>query len=390
MSRWLALKGGLVYTLSGTKGIGLVKNGVILVREGRIAGVEREGYKIPGEYEVIDVSNKVVLPGLVDAHTHLGIVEEGLRWEGSDANEMTDPVTPHLRVIDGMKMDDPAFRDALEFGITTVGVLPGSANPIGGLGAAVKTYGEDVEKALVRFPVGMKMAFGENPVNVYGVEQKKSPMTRMAVAALIREWLSKAKEYSAKKASGKEVDYDIKLEALEPVVRGFLPVRAHAHRYADIFTAVRIAREFGLKLIIEHGTEAYRVADLLASENIPVVHGPLTIPRHKPELRNLTLKSPKMLAEAGVKFSLTTDALGLMITHLPITAALAVREGLPYETALRAITVIPAEILGVSDRIGSIEPGKDADIVVFDGDPLDLRSRVKLVLVNGEIAYSEL
>ncbi|USS40056.1 amidohydrolase [Thermococcus aggregans] len=387
----LALKGATIYTMSG---LGIVKEGVILIKNGKIEKVGGKDLEIPEDYEVIDVSGKIITPGLVDAHAHIGLFEEGLRWEGNDGNEMTDPITPHLRVIDGIKPDDPAFEMAREFGITTVGILPGSANPIGGMGAAIKTYGRTVEDMLVKFPMGMKMAFGENPKNVYGVTQKKMPQTRMANAALIREWLYKTKTYIEKKEKAKEdpdkaPEFDIRLEALEAVLKGEIPIRAHAHRASDILTAIRIAEEFGVKIVIEHGTEAYKIADIIAKKGIPVVHGPLLLPRHKPELRNLTIESPVILAKAGVEFALSTDALGQVIFELPIMAAIAVRKGLAPDVALKSMTIVPAKILGIEDRVGSIEEGKDADLVVFSGDPLDIRNKAEMVLINGEIVYSE-
>ena len=285
----LALKGATILTMSNLE---TIKEGTLLIKNGKIEKVGGKDIKVPKDYELIDVTGKVITPGFIDAHAHIGLFEEGLRWEGNDGNEMTDPITPHLRVIDGIKPDDPAFEAARTFGITTVGILPGSANPIGGMGAAIKTYGKTVEDMLIRFPIGMKMAFGENPMNVYGVNQKRTPQTRMATSALIREWLYKAKTYMSKKEKAKNEpdkapDFDIKLEALEPVLRNEIPIRAHAHRACDIMTAIRIAEEFGIDIIIEHGTEAYKIADLIARKKVPVVHGPLLLPRHKPELRNL-------------------------------------------------------------------------------------------------------
>jgi len=390
-SKKLALKGGTILTMSK---LGTIKEGTILISNGKIEKILEKDAQIPKDYEVIDVTGKVITPGFIDAHAHLGLFEEGLRWEGNDGNEMTDPVTPHLRAIDGIKPDDPAFDMARKFGITTLGILPGSANPIGGMGAAIKTYGRTVEEMLVKFPIGMKIAFGENPKNVYGVTQKRTPQTRMASAGLIREWLYKAKRYMEKKEKAKDdpdkmPEFDIKLEALELVLKREIPLRAHAHRASDILTAIRIAEEFNVDIVIEHGTEAYRIADIIAKKSIPVVHGPLLLPRHKPELRNLTIKSPVLLAKAGVEFALSTDALGQVIFELPIMASLAVREGLDPETALKSITITPAKILGIADRVGSIEEGKDADLVVFNGDPLDIRNRAEMVLINGEIVYSE-
>ncbi len=387
----LAIKGGKILTI--TKGI--IEGGSILIEGGKIVDVGPD-VKVPEGAEVIDASGKVVMPGLVEAHCHIGIWEETIGWAGSDGNEMTDPATPHVRAIDAIKAnaDEGGLRAALVTGITTVQILPGSANVIGGTGVVVKTAPkETVDEMVVLNPSGMKIAFGENPRRVYGVEQKKMPSTRMGVAGVLREWLQKTKSYMERKELFREEpekmpEADIRLEALEPVLRGEIPLRAHAHRADDAATAVRIAEEFGVKMSWEHATEGHRLAGWIAKKGVPAVWGPSLTARGKWEMRELSFETPKALHEAGVKFAIQTDAVGSTIAFLPICAGMAVKHGLPYEAALRAITITPAEILGVADRVGSIEKGKDADLRILDGDPLDLMTRVEKVIIDGRVEYS--
>ena len=335
------------------------------------------------------------MPGLVEAHCHIGIYEEKIGWAGSDGNEATDPATPHVRALDGIKAnaEEGGLIAALETGITTAQILPGSANVIGGLGVVIKTAPKVVtDEMVIRSPSGMKVAFGENPRRVYGVEQKKTPSTRMGVAGVLREWLQKAKNYMEKKElfkgqPEKLPDVDMRLEALELVLKGEIPLRAHAHRADDIATAVRIAEEFGIDISWEHATEGHRIADWIAKKGVPAVWGPSLMARPKWEMRELSFDTPKILYEAGVKFAIQTDAVGSSIAFLPICAGMAVKHGLPYDEALKAITITPAEILGVDDRVGSIEKGKDADLRILDGDPLELRTRVEMVIIDGEIVH---
>ncbi len=386
----LAIKGGKVYTI--TKGV--IDGGTVLVDGGKIVKVGKR-IKVPDDAEVIDVSGKVVMPGLVEAHCHIGISEEKIGWAGSDGNEATDPATPHMRALDGIKAnaDEGGLEAALKAGITTVQILPGSANVIGGTGVVVKTAPKVViDEMVVREPSGMKIAFGENPRRVYGQGLKRMPSTRMGVAGVLREWLQKAKGYMEKRERLKDdpekrPEVDLKLEALVPVIKGEIPLRAHAHRADDIATAVRIAEEFGVKISWEHATEGHRIAEWIAEKGVPAVWGPSLGSRGKWEMRELGFDTPKILYEAGVKLAIQTDATGSNIRHLPIAAGMAVKHGLPYEEALRAITINPAEILGVADRVGSIEKGKDADLRILDGDPLELRTKVELVLIDGEIVY---
>jgi len=386
----LAIKGGKVYTI--TKGV--IDGGTVLVDGSKIVKVGKR-IKVPDDAEVIDVSGKVVMPGLVEAHCHIGISEEKIGWAGSDGNEATDPATPHMRALDGIKANanEGGLEAALKAGITTVQILPGSANVIGGTGVVVKTAPKVViDEMVVREPSGMKIAFGENPRRVYGQGLKRMPATRMGVAGVLREWLQKAKGYMEKRERLKDdpekmPEVDLKLEALVPVIKGEIPLRAHAHRADDIATAVRIAEEFGVKISWEHATEGHRIAEWIAEKGVPAVWGPSLGSRGKWEMRELGFDTPKILYEAGVKLAIQTDATGSNIRHLPIAAGMAVKHGLPYEEALRTITINPAEILGVADRVGSIEKGKDADLRILDGDPLELRTKVELVLIDGEIVY---
>ncbi|MCW3990674.1 MAG: amidohydrolase [Candidatus Bathyarchaeota archaeon] len=386
----LAIKGGKIYTI--TKGV--IDEGTILIEDGKIKSVGKS-VKVPEGAEIIDAKGKVVMPGLVEAHCHIGIWEEKIGWAGSDGNEATDPATPHMRALDGIKAnaDEGGLIAALEAGITTAQILPGSANVIGGTGVVIKTAPKVVtDEMVIRSPSGMKVAFGENPRRVYGVEQKKTPSTRMGVAGVLREWLQKAKSYMEKKERFKDQpeklpEVDIRLEALELVLKGEIPLRAHAHRADDIATAVRIAEEFGIEMSWEHATEGHRVAEWIAEKGIPAVWGPSLMARPKWEMRELSFDTPRILYEAGVKFAIQTDAVGSSIAFLPLCAGMAVKHGLPYDEALKAITITPAEILGVDDRVGSIEKGKDADLRILDGDPLELRTRVEMVIINGEIVH---
>jgi len=386
----LAIKGGKIYTI--TKGV--IDGGTVLVDGGKIVKVGKR-IKVPADAEVIDVSGKVVMPGLVEAHCHIGISEEKIGWAGSDGNEATDPATPHMRALDGIKANanEGGLEAALKAGITTVQILPGSANVIGGTGVVVKTAPKVViDEMVVREPSGMKIAFGENPRRVYGQGLKRMPSTRMGVAGVLREWLQKAKGYMEKRERLKDdpekrPEVDLKLEALVPVIKGEIPLRAHAHRADDIATAVRIAEEFGVEISWEHATEGHRIAEWIAEKGVPAVWGPSLGSRGKWEMRELGFDTPRILYEAGVKLAIQTDATGSNIRHLPIAAGMAVKHGLPYEEALRAITINPAEILGVADRVGSIEKGKDADLRILDGDPLELRTKVEMVLIDGEIVY---
>jgi imidazolonepropionase-like amidohydrolase len=347
------------------------------------------------------------MPGLIDAHCHVGLFADGIGGEHSDGNETTDPITPHLRALDAVNPGDPAFAELLAAGVTTVLTGPGSANLIGGQWICLKTVPKPtVDQMVLLEPAGMKMALGENPKRVYG-GQKKAPSTRMGNAAALRAALVEAQnyvdkwqryeaelaEYQIKVDEGdKEAksptkpERDLKKEALGKVLRREMKARVHAHRADDMLTAIRIAEEFGLELTLEHATEGYKIADVLAEKGISVTAGPILFSRVKYELKDMTPKNPGLMAKAGVKVAIQTDEMSA-VKYLSINAALAVREGMPEEDAFKAITIHPAEIIGVADRVGSLEAGKDADIVVLSGHPFDYRSVVELVLVDGQVAY---
>lgn len=377
----LALVNGRILTMGSRD----YDRGIILIDQGKIIQVG-DRVEIPSEAEIIDVQGRTVMPGLIDAHTHIGIYEEIYRVEGNDANEYSNPVTPELRAQDGINPFDLGFKDALAGGVTTVGICPGSANVIGGTCTALKTVGRTVEEMTVKDIIGMKVAFGENPKRVYG-EQKKMPMTRMAVASLLREQLTKAKIYleNAKSTVKEPGQVNLGLEQLSLVLKEEVPLKAHAHRADDIMTAIRIAKEFKVKLVIEHCTEGHLVAEYLAEHQVPVVIGPGITSRAKVELKERTFRTPGILAQAGLKVALCTDHPEVPIQYLSLCAALAVREGMDEQEALRAITINAAEILGIEGRVGSLEPGKDADLLVVDGSILELKSRIEKVFVNGQL-----
>jgi imidazolonepropionase-like amidohydrolase len=363
----------------------------VLIENGKIVAVGTDAdVDVPDDAEIVDASGTWVLPGFVEAHGHAGVGEEGIGWEGRDYNEMTDPNGARLRAIDGINPDDQGFRDALAGGVTTMVVKPGSGNPIGGQTAAVKMWGRTVEDILVKTPCSMKSALGENPKRVYG-DQKKTPSTRLGVAAVIRDALTKAQDYVAKRdhaaAENKPFDRDNTLESLAQVLSGDVPWCQHTHRADDIATAIRLADEFGYRLVINHGTEGHLMADTLAERNIPVIIGPLFTSRSKVEVNRRSLRNPGILARAGVKIAITTDHPVVPIDFLVHQATLSVKEGLDTDTAIRSITINPAEILGLDDRVGSLAPGLDADVVLWSGDPLDVMSRAVRVFVDGQDVY---
>ncbi|NLI93838.1 MAG: amidohydrolase family protein [Peptococcaceae bacterium] len=377
--------------ITGSKISRIVKHPVQEFHETEILALF--GFSPDQNVGIINATGKWVLPGFIDAHCHVGIGEEIYRYEGDDLNEMTDPLTPELRAIDGINPEDEGFRDARLGGITAAFTCPGSANVVGGTGVVVKTSGRIVEEMIVRDPAGLKIAFGENPKSVYG-EQKKMPMTRMGTAALLRQAFVDALNYREKLEQGKNdpeklPERDLGLETINLVLEKKIPLRAHAHRADDIMTAIRIAREFEVDLVLEHCTEGHKIADLLKEYGYPAVVGPSLINRSKVELKDKTFETPGILARAGVKVAIMTDHSVTPIEYLPLCAALAVRNGMNEEDALKAITLWPAEILGIDERLGSIEEGKDADIVVWEGKPLSLDAAPQVVLINGKIVKPE-
>lgn len=383
----VAITGGYVVPVDGDP----IDGGTVVVSDGRISAVGPAGQvRVPDGTEVVDATGQWVLPGFVEAHGHMGVGEEAEGWEGRDFNEMTDPNGAKLRAIDGLNPAETGFRDALAGGVTTALIKPGSGNPIGGQTVAVKCAGSTVADMLIREPVSIKSALGENPKRVYG-DQKKLPSTRLGVAAVIREAFTKATNYRAQRAhaeaEGKPFDRDLGLEVLARVLDGELPWSQHCHRADDIATAIRLSEEFGYRLVVNHGTEAHLIADVLAAKGIPVIIGPLFTTRTKVELRHRSLRNPGLLARAGVKIAITTDHPVVPINFLVFQAILSVKEGLDRDTALRSITLNPAEIMGLDDRVGALRPGLDGDVVLWSGDPLDVMSRALRVFVAGREVY---
>lgn len=380
----LLIRNARLFTMEGD---GYIEGGDVLMEAGKVVAAGAN-LSAPGA-KVIDAHGAYATPGFVDPHTHIGLWADGERDDTGDGNEETDPVTPHLRALDAVNPVDPCFAEACRAGVTSVAAGPGSANVLGGQFLAMKTHGKSLKTMLIKEPLAMKAAFGENPKHVYGSNGKR-PGTRMGTAAVLREALYEAREYMEKRA-GKDADkrpaFNLKNEALAMVLRRELLLKMHAHRADDILTAIRIVKEFDLRASVEHCTEGHLIADELREAGVGVILGPLLCDRSKPELKNLTMKAPAILHRAGVKFALMTDHGVIPEQYLPVEAGLCVREGLPEMEALRAITINAAEVIGLADRIGSLAPGKDADLVLFDGHPLETRTHASLVLVNGEIAY---
>ncbi|USQ78698.1 amidohydrolase [Ornithinimicrobium faecis] len=365
-------------------------DGTVIVEDGKITALGAD-VSAPDGADVVDAGGQWVLPGLIDAHVHLGVWEEGEGWAGQDTNEMTDPVMAAARALDGINPREIGFDDALGGGITSVNVNPGSGNPIGGLTVALKTYGRVVDEMVLRSPSGLKAALGENPKRVYG-EQKKTPSTRLGVALVVRKAFTEARNYLEKTnkstQDGEYAEGHLVNQALVQVLNREIPWRQHCHRADDIATAIRIAEEFGYELVLDHGTESYLVADLVAEKGIPVLYGPMIVSRSKVEVRERTAAAPGILDRAGVKVSIITDHPVVPIDHLITQAALAVKEGMDRAAALRAVTINPAEVMGVADRVGSLAVGKDADLVLWSGDPIDLQSRALRVWIEGQEVYT--
>lgn len=390
----LLIKNGYIKTMSQ---LGDIENGQILVEDGKVKEIGTEiniTEDMSKNIDIIDAQGCIVTPGLIDGHCHIGMWEEGIGFEGDDGNEAVEPVTPHLRAIDAINPMCIAFEEALQGGVTTAVTGPGSANVIGGSFVAIKTHGKRIDNMILKYPVAMKVAFGENPKRFYD-EQSKSPSTRMATAAILRETLFEAKQYLenlelSKDDPDKKPDYDMKMEALIPVLKKQIPLKAHAHRADDIFTALRIAKEFDVDITLDHCTEGHLIADELAKEGKPALVGPTLGERSKYELRNMTFKTPKVLNENGIKICIITDSPVIPLHYLSLCAGLAVKFGLNEEEAWKAITINPAEIVGISDRVGSLDIGKDADIVVFEGNPLrDINYTTKYTVVNGKVVYKD-
>lgn len=386
----LLLKNGNVMTMAGPAFVGDVA-----IENGKIVAVGQSlSYS---DAEVRDVTGMTVMPGIVDPHCHIGMWEDAMGFEGADGNECTNPITPELRAIDAINPYDRCFEEAAAGGVTTCVTGPGSANVIGGQFVAIKTYGDSVEDMVLRFPVAVKAAFGENPKRVYN-GKNQTPSTRMATAALMRKALIEAQEYNEKLERGKAdpekmPERNLGKEILARVIRRELPMKIHAHRADDILTAIRICREFKLRYTLDHCTEGYLITDklkeALGEDCEGIIVGPLLTDRSKIELKNLSFKAPKVLEQEGIEYAMMTDHPVTPEQYLPICTAVAVREGASEEGALKAITINAAKITGIADRVGSIEVGKDADIAVFSGHPFDFRSRCVLTLVNGKVAHEE-
>lgn len=376
---------GKIKTMAGLT----LENGYIRIRDGKVHNLgEMECFQTEIGEECIDLKGALVLPGFIDAHCHIGICEDGLGFEGDDTNEDTDPSTPHLRAIDAVNPMDKSFAEALDYGITTVVTGPGSANPISGQFCAVKTYGRRIDDMVVKAPVAMKMALGENPKVSYH-DKEQAPITRMATAAIIREQLRKAQRYLSDIEKAKEdedtdePEFDAKCEALIPLLTGKIKAHIHAHRADDIFTAMRLAKEFKIGYVIIHCTEGHLIADILGQQGVSAICGPIIGTRTKPELCNSTTACPGILAQNGVRVAISTDHPELPEHFLAVSAAVAVRDGMDAETALESITSAAAEICEIQHRVGSIRVGLDADLVVFRGDPLAIASKPEMVFVEG-------
>jgi len=380
----LLIKNGYIKTMAGTD----IPCGCVLIGDdGKIAAIGSD-LIAPDYAEVIDASGRLVTPGCVEAHCHIGLDNEGMGWEGHDYNEVIDPITPHLRAIDSINPMDEAFALAVRGGVTSACTGPGSANVVGGTFAAIKLRGKRVDKMVIKDPVAMKCAFGENPKRCYGQGMKKSPSTRMATAALLRELLFKTKRYIEDKEIGKNPAFDMKLEAMIPVLKGELPLKAHAHRADDILTSIRIAKEFGVKLTLDHCTDGSLIADELAEEGLPAFVGPSFGSKTKIELANKSFTTPSVLNEAGITVSIITDAPVIPLQYLPMCAALAVNSGLDKEEAWKAITINPAVSTGIGDRVGSLEVGKDGDVVIWTADPMTtVGAESYTTIIDGKIVF---
>lgn len=381
---------------------GLIRHGAVSVENGKITWVgtmaewqekrhrESAGKSLERTEPVLDARDGWVLPGIIEAHCHMGITEEKKGMEGDDCNETVNPLTPWLRAIDAINSMDAAFNDAVRAGITTAMIGPGSSNVVGGQFALVKTRGRRIDDIVVKAPAAMKVAFGENPkVNYSG--QGKSPSTRMAIAGMLRRELFEARQYMQKKeqamADGEAFQEDFTRECWIPVLRKEIPLKAHVHRVDDIFTAIRIAKEFGLNMTLDHCSEGHLIAAELAGEGFPAIVGPDLTSRNKIEVQNVAFKTAGVLARAGVLVAITTDHPVSQIQSLPLCAGLAVKAGLPLEEGLRAITINAARICGAEDRLGSVEPGKDADIAIFDGNPMEVFTQTMYTIIDGRVVY---
>ena len=376
---------GKIFTMTGKPvDCGYIRTeGKVITEVGTMSSLDK---RQKGE-EVLDVDGAWVLPGLIEAHAHIGISEEKWGAIGDDCNELTNPVTPALRAIDAVNAMDPAFHDAIKAGITSVMTGPGSSNVVGGQFVFMKTQGSCVDNMAILNPAAMKAALGENPKTTYG-EQGNCPATRMGEAALLRRTLLEAVQYQKDKERGRLDREDFEKEPWMPVLQRVIPMKVHAHRADDILTAIRIAKEFNIDITIDHGTEAHLIVDEVKASGFPVIVGTDLTSRSKLEVQNMNFKTNKILAEAGVLIAVTTDHPVALIQYLPLCAGLAVKEGLPMEEGLKAITINPAKICRVEQRVGSLEAGKDADIAIFTGNPMEVFTKTLYTIIDGEIIYN--
>lgn len=380
---------GKIYTMEKALGEnGYIENGYVRTNGKYIeeVGPMSQLRSSTRKEEVLDVSGAWVMPGIIEAHCHIGISEEKIGMIGDDCNEGTNPVTPSLRAIDAVNPMDAAFHDAIRAGITSVMVGPGSANVVGGQFLFMKTHGRCIDEMVVKNPAAMKVAFGENPKTCYG-DKDEYPATRMGVAALLRKMLFEALQYKKDRENGSLEKVDFEMEPWLPVLRKEIPLKAHAHRADDILTAIRIAKEFDLCMTIDHGTESHLIVDEVKASGFPVIVGPDLTSRSKPEVQNMNFKTNRILQEHGVLFSIMTDHPVSMIQYLPLCAGLAVKQGLPMEEGLKAITINAAHICGVDDKLGSLREGKHADIAVFSGNPMEVFTETLYTIIDGDIIY---
>ena len=374
--------------------------GCILIKNGKILEIadKRENLhtSLKELKKEIDAKGNYVFPGFVDPHSHIGMWGDSIGFEGADGNEETDPVTPHLKAIDSINIFDRGFREAIEAGVTTVVTGPGSSNVLGGQFVAMKTYGKRIEDMIIKEPVAVKIAFGENPKTVYN-EKRQMPMTRMATVALLREALRKAQDYKEmleaylkNKEENEKPEYDAKSEALLKVLNKEIPFKAHAHRADDILTAIRIAKEFDVKITLEHCTDGALIKDILKEEKIPVIIGPILTDRSKPELINQHPKIGGILSKNDILVAIMTDYPVVPISYLTLQAAIIAKEGMDEMETLKAITINAAKVCGIDDKVGSLEVGKDADLVMLNGHPFEIKTNVLLTMINGEVVYERI
>lgn len=385
----MLIRNGKIFTCEEGK---IYEKGDILIKDGKISRIGEDLSQYIGEEEIIDAKGLLIFPGFIEAHCHLGLHEEGNNGAGNGTNEASEPITPQMRAIDGINPFDGGFQSAREAGVTTAVIGPGSANVIGGQFAAVKTSGICIDDMIIKEPVAIKVAFGENPKRVYS-GKNKMPNTRMAIAALLRETLTEAVNYKNRKIDAEIEDKDfsknLKYEALLPLINGEIAMKAHAHRADDILTAIRIAKEFNLKLTLDHCTEGHLISDYIKRENLDAIVGPTLSFNGKAETLNKTFKTPKGLIDKGIKVAITTDHPVVTIDNLPLCAAMSMKEGITFNEALEAITINPAEIIGIDERVGSLKEGKDGDLVILNGSPFEIATKTIYTIINGEVVYKD-